>query len=283
MKISILNYFACPVCHNTLISSIHKKTKERAFEGELNCKRCNKKFRIKDGIACFISPCRKPTEKTIQKLRKITLEQEIPGKWTRLYSKQEMESLKKEWDWMFSVIKKGKGAVHLDFATGTGRFLRNIIPKIKGEIVALERDYSTCVEFQYFLKKIKKYNRVSIVYADAREMPFKDGVFGSVSSWHGLDEPKMEKVIKETRRVLKKGAYFTASGVNYQRRSKSFSIAKKHNIQFITKEAITRALRKADFRKVKYKTFFQGKWNEEGSYLPIFGDFYLTYAIKAEK
>jgi len=282
MKISILNCLVCPVCHNSFISSIQKKTKERVFEGELKCKTCSKKFLIKDGIACFVA-CKKPSKKDIQKLRKITLKQEISGKWMHFYSKQEMEALKKEWNWMLSIIKKEKNTIHLDFATGTGRFLRNIIPKIKGEIIALEHNYPTCLELQFFLKKIKKYKRISIVCADARKMPFKDNVFDSVSSWHGLDEPKMGKAIKETKKVLKKGGYFTASGIHYQKDSKSFSIAKKHDIRFITKEAIIQSLQQAGFDEVRHKIFFQGKWNEKKSYLPVFGDFYSTYAIKAKK
>lgn len=43
------------------------------------------------------------------------------------------------------------------------------------------------------------------------------------------------------------------------------------------------ALKRAGFRKTQHKTFFQGRWNEKESYLPIFGDFYSTYAIKAKK
>lgn len=283
MEINIINHFECPVCHGNLTPLIRRKTKERILEGELRCKKCSKKFYIKDSIACFVSPLKKLTIKNIQKLRKITIEQEIPETWKRLFSRQEIVALKKEWGWMLSVIKKKKSALHLDFATGTGRFFRNVISKTKGEIIVLERDYPTCLELQYFLKKIKKYNRVSIVCADARKMPFKDGVFDSITSWHGLDEPKMRKTIKETRRILKKGAYFTTSGVHYQRGSKSFSIAKKHNIQFITKEAIARALKETGFRKIEYKTFFQGKWNEKESYLPVFGDFYSTYVIKVKK
>ncbi|TSD02171.1 MAG: hypothetical protein Athens071424_174 [Parcubacteria group bacterium Athens0714_24] len=282
MKISVLNYFACPICHSTFVSSIHKKTKEGVLEAELKCEWCGERFYIKDGIACFVSLSRKSTE-NIKKLRRTTIKQEIPKIWRRLFSRQEHAALQKEWDWMLSIIKKEKDAVHLDFATGTGRFLRNIISKTKGEIIVLERDYSTCLELQYFLKKIKKYKRVSVICADARKMPFKDGIFDSVSSWHGLDEPKIENAIKESKRILKNGACFTASGIHYQKGSKSFSIAKKHDIQFIAKEAIMQAVKKTGFRKIEYKRFFQGKWNEKGSYLPVIGDFYSTYAIKAKK
>ena len=74
-----------------------------------------------------------------------------------------------------------------------------------------------------------------------------------------------------------------ASGVHYLKGSKSSLLAKKHDIRFITKQAIMQTLRKVRFQRVKYQTFFHGKWNEKGSYLPVFGDFYSTYAIKVKK
>src|SRR3990167_4389823 len=108
MKINILNYLACPTCHGALVCLVNKKSEERMLSGELKCRTCNKKFYVKNSIACFVSACKKPTKKVIQKLRKTTVEQEIPKKWMRLYSRQEIGALKKEWDWMLSIIKKGE-------------------------------------------------------------------------------------------------------------------------------------------------------------------------------
>lgn len=282
MKISIINHLACPVCRAEFLLSTYKKTKERIIDGRLKCKKCSRKFRIKNGIAHFVSS---PGKQALdnEKARKIIIEQEIPKTWLRHFSKEELAALHKEWNWMFSVIKKDKNAVHLDFATGTGRFIRNIVYKTNGEIVALDFGHSTCRELAYFLKRIKKYNRVSIICADARAMPFKNGIFDSATSWAGLDEPKMEQAIKEAGRVLKNGASLAASGLHYQKGSKSFLRAKKHGIRFITKEAIIRSLKKAGFHKVEHKVFFRGRWNKKGDYLPIFNDFYSTYVVRARK
>ncbi len=282
MRISIINYLTCPVCRAEFLLSTYKKTKERIIDGELKCKKCDKSFYIKNGIACFVSPDKKPTE-NIKKLRRITIKQEIPKTWIKLFSKEEYSALQKEWNWMLSVVKKDKNAVHLDFATGTGRFLRNIIYKTNGEIIALDFGYFTCQELIYFLKKIKKYRRVSVVCADARKMPFKNEVFNSVSSWAGLGEQRMEGVIKEAKRVLKRGAYFTASGLHYQKESKSFLLAKRHHINFVNKKAVIQTFKKANFRNIEHKVFFRGKWNEKESYLPIFGDSYSTFAIRVQK
>lgn len=283
MRIKILNQLVCPICHYSLKLSVHKKIKERVLHGKLHCEVCKKTFLIEEGIACFFSSCRNPSQKLSGKLREVTLNQEIPKKWMDLFSKEEVASLKKEWQWMLSLIKKTRNSVHLDFATGTGRFLRNIVSATKGEVVALEHDYPTCIELQYFLKKIKKYSRVSIICADARNMPFRSEIFDSISSWHGLDEPKMNKAIKEVKRVLKPKGYFVASGVHYLKGSKSFQRAKKHNINFLTKEIIVKDLQDSGFRNIEHKIFFEGEWGEKGDYLPIFNDWYVSYAVQAQK
>lgn len=283
MRINILNQLVCPRCQGGFLFSIQKKTKERIIEGELECKKCGRKFCIKDEIAYFVPCGKKQFEKDARKLRKTTREQEIPKKWECLFSKSELTVLKREWSFLLSVIKKNKSAIHLDFATGTGRFLRNIVSKTKEEIIALDNGCGTCQELQYFMKKIKKYDRVSIVCADAREMPFKNEVFDSITSWHGLDEPKMERAVKEAKRVLKKDCYLAASGIHYQKGSKSFLRAQKHGIGFLTKEMTMQTLRAARFHKTVYKIFYKGCWGEKGDYLPIFNDLYMIYAVRSKK
>jgi ubiquinone/menaquinone biosynthesis C-methylase UbiE/uncharacterized protein YbaR (Trm112 family) len=283
MRLNIINHLACPKCQAEFLFSIYKKTKNRVIEGELKCKKCGRKFYIRDGIVCFASCNKKQFERDVRKLRKTTIEQEIPKKWMHFFSKPELAALKKEWNFLLSVVKKNKSAIHLDFATGTGRFLRNIISKTKGEIIALDNGYDTCQELHYFLKRIKKYSRVSIVCADARKMPFKDGVLNSISSWHGLDELKIKDAIKEAKRILKKNGYFAASGIHYQIGSKSFWRAKKYDIGFLTKEMTMQILKAANFRKTEHKVFYKGRWNEKGDYLPVFNDLYITYAVRGKK
>lgn len=283
MRISISNYFVCPICHIKPSLLIHKKTTERIIEGELRCEKCGRKFYIRNEILCFASCNKKQFERDIQKLRKTTIKQEIPKKWMQLYSKKEKGALKKEWQWMLRAIEKSKNAIHLDFATGTGRFLREIVSKTKGEIVAIDNGYGACQELQYFLKKIRKYSRVSIICVDARQMPFKDETFNSISSWYGIEELKMENSVKESKRVLKKGGIFMTSATHYPIKSKSFLLAKKHGIRLITKEELFKIFKKNFFCQIEQKIFFKGYGGKKDFPIPVTGDFYLMYAIKAKK
>lgn len=281
MKASLLNYLVCPICSGDFLLMTQKRAKDRIIEGELRCKKQNHRFIIKNGIVYFI-PKSKQVYNKLKSNKKI-IEQEIKRDWLKYFTQEELKALNKEWKWMISFVKRDKNSFHLDFATGTGRFLRNIISKTRGEIIALDSNPSTCLELSCILKRVKKYKRVSIICADANKMPFKNNVFDSVSSWHGLDEPNIENAIKETKRVLKKGGYFTASGIHYQKGSKSFLIARKSGIRFIAKETIIPFIKKLHFRQIKYKIFHRGQWSEKMDYLPILNDLYSIYGIGAKK
>jgi uncharacterized protein YbaR (Trm112 family)/ubiquinone/menaquinone biosynthesis C-methylase UbiE len=280
---AVLNLLACPVCHTTLVLRKQKRIGVRIISGNLYCDTCGKTFPIKNGIVCFTASHEKLERKKLKQLRQTTILQELTNRWQHLYSPRELRALKKEWNWMLTTICKEKNTIHLDFATGTGRFLRFISSYTNGELVALEHDYATCTELLYFLKKIKKYDHISIVCADACAMPFVNNAFNSVSSWHGLDEPFIQGAIQESQRVLKKHGYFIGSGIHYQKKLKSFILAKKTSILFTTKESILRFLKTAKFYSVVHKIFFVGQWNEKEDYLPIYGDFYSVYGIKAKK
>lgn len=283
MRKKIISFLACPKCQGSLELEEKKETKERVMEGKLWCDRCSVSFFIKNGVGYFLPSKAKSMKQSSEMVEKLFMRQEVQETWKRLFSKEELSSLEKEWRWMLSDIKKTSGSAHIDFATGTGRFLRSVISETKGEIVTLDLDYSTCVGLQNFLKKIKKYKRVSIICTDARLMPFRKNVFDNASSWHGLDEPHIGSAIRETRRVLKRDGVFVVSGTEYKKKSKSFIRAKKEKIDFLSKIEAERIFKNVGFRNVISREFFKGRWDERGSYLPIYGEEYMTYVVQARK
>jgi len=284
MRQKLTSIIICPGCKSPLRLEISDKSKSRVHNGGLLCKKCNIKFGIIDDIVCFKSVTLKDKNKTkLQKIRDLFLQQEYKKEWLKHFTKQELPALKKEWDWMVNNLNLKKNKIHLDWATGTGRFLRNILKIIKGEVIVVEFDYPTCLGLRAFLKKIGKYSNVTIIYGDARIMPFSDNSIDSISSWHGLDEPNINKAIDESKRVLKLNKVFSAAGLFYKKESESLKIAKKWKIEFAEENMAYRYFKRVGFKNIKHKTFFKGKWLERGSFLPRFGDYYTSYAISGRK
>jgi ubiquinone/menaquinone biosynthesis C-methylase UbiE len=107
-------------------------------------------------------------------------------------------------------IKKDKLKI-LDVACGTGRMLPEIF-SVGKEIEYIGFDSSKEMT-KYLEKKSNNMNiekNVKIKIGDASEMPFEDGGFDVVYSFHllwHLPKKEQEKIIKEMLRVCKKGGF----------------------------------------------------------------------------
>lgn len=284
MKRNLLSILICPKCRASLKLLENKKPGDRIRNGKLFCGKCNINFEIIDEVVCFKSLTKKDKDKKqIRKLQDLLIQQEVGKRWLKHFAKQELPALKNEWSWMINALNAGKSKIHLDWATGTGRFLRNILNIIKGEIIILEVDYPTCVGLKTFLKKINKYSKITIICGDARTMPLAYNSVDSVSSWHGLDEPKISKAISESKRVLKPNKVLSVAGLFYGKGSESLNLAQKHKIEFAEKDKILKLFKKLHFENIRYRIFFHGEWSDHHSFLPRFGDHYTSYAISGKK
>lgn len=196
MKRKLLSIIICPKCKSSLSLLTKKKLANRIQNGKLFCGGCNANFKIINEIVCLKPITKKDKDKKqIRKIQSLFMRQEVERGWLKHFTKQESRSLSDEWNWIIDSLNIKKSKIHLDWATGTGRFLRNILDVIKGEVIVLEVDYPTCVGLKTFLKKINKYSKVTIIWGDARSMPIASNSVDSVSSWHGLDEPKISGAV----------------------------------------------------------------------------------------
>ncbi|MGE4555027.1 MAG: methyltransferase domain-containing protein [Candidatus Paceibacterota bacterium] len=283
MRKKIISILVCPKCRSHLDLKKEKSLKDRIQKGKLKCSKCGSSFEIIDDIVCFKPISSKELNKKIRKAREMFLNQEVKKKWLEYFNKEELTGLKKEWRWMTNKVNLKNSKIHLEWAVGTGRFLRNILKVVKGEIVAMEIDYATCVGLRDFLKKIRGYSKVTIICSDARKMPLADNSIESASCWHGLDEPNIDKALDESKRVLKKHKMLGVSGLFYEENSKSLKVALQERIKFVKKDKAYQYFKKLGFKNIKQKTFFRGKWKECTSFLPKKGDYYTSYAVIGKK
>jgi len=284
MKKDIISILICPECQSSLKLEATDQSDDRIHQGNLFCNKCSNVFEVIDDIICFKQITQKnKSQKKIQKIQNMFLKQEFKKEWLKNFTGEEKWVLEREWKWMIDNLNLIESKIHLDWATGTGRFLRNVLEIIKGEIIALEIDYPTCLGLKDFLKKIDKYSRVSIIYGNAQNMPLADSSIESVSSWHGLNEPNISKALSESKRVLKENRSLAVIGLFYKEESESLRVALKERIEFAVKGKAQQYFKELGFKDIKYKTFFKGKWSEEKSFLPKLGDYYTVYGISGEK
>ncbi len=283
MKEKIIPILICPKCGGLLDLKIEKKSGDRINEGDLSCNKCNASFKVTDDIVCFKSVQKKDLDKRIKRTREMFFNQELNKNWLKHFDQKEQSALKEEWEWMIEKLDIENSKIHLDWATGTGRFLRNILDLVKGEIITIETDYATCLGLRDFLKEIKGYSKVTIIYGDARNMPLDDNLVDSVSSWHGLDEPKINKALDEAERVLKKDMPLVVSGLFFEDNSMSLKIALQEGIEFAKKDKIQQYFKKLGFEDIDSRVFFKGKWTSDKDFLPKKGDYCASYGVAGKK
>jgi len=284
MKQKIVSILSCPKCKSKIDFKEEKKSGDRVHQGKLTCKKCNKSFDIINDIVCFKTLTKKDINpKEIQKIQDLFLKEEISKKWLKYFNKHEKQELENELKWLIDNSDLKNSKIHLDWATGPGRFLRNILEVYNGEVIALDIGYPTCLGLKVLLQKLNKYANVTIICDDVRNMPFSDNSIDSASSWHGLDEPNIDKAIDESKRILKSNRPLSVSGLSFKEGSKSLKIALKWKIKFACKNEIRRYFEKVGFRDIKYATFFEGKWTGKDDFLPCFEDYFINYGISGKK
>jgi len=273
----MLKILACPKCKSPLGLGLGNEIRSRIYNGKLHCPKHDGVAEIVDEVVYF----RKIGENIVK--LPIPLDKEVKRKWLKFFSKQELAALRREWKWMFGKLNLKRSKTHLDWATGTGRFLREVSEVFRENIIVLEYDRATCIWLKDFLKKIGKYSKVSIVCCDARNMPLRSNSIDSVSSWHGLDEPNIKKALNESRRVLKGRRPIACSGFFLKETLKSLNIAAKEKMEFVIEGKSYQYFRRLGFTDVDYKIFWEGKWTSRRDFLPKFGDHCVNYGISGRK
>ena len=196
MKKRLLDFIACPECHNSLDLRSEVEENNEVKEGTLSCPKCNEIFNITDYIPRFVE-----TDRYVDS---------FSFEWNMFHDVQiDILNNTHESENTFK-YKTGftedavKNRVFLDAGIGAGRFAE-IVSRWGGEVIGF--DLSFAVEAAY--KNIGKRPNVHIVQADIFKPPFKKEAFDHMYSIGVLHHtPDTRKAFDSLVPFLKKEGAF---------------------------------------------------------------------------
>lgn len=243
-------------------------------------------------------------EDPIQDLRKIHGEAAEKGRASRLYNTgvypqdwglpdEVYPALEKSRDELVRLSGAASARAILDWPTGEGYCLHYLARQAHPEalVVALDVNFRTMAKIKPYYEKYGLSDRMLFVAADARKMPFKDGVFQSVTALGGTTEiENTEAGFSETYRVLESGGWFGLSGDQYKEGSPSMEVAARFGLAGpLTKDRLEATMNSIGFCNLAYEVLYQGYDadddlpDEERCPLPARGDWYQQIVAAGQK
>jgi ubiquinone/menaquinone biosynthesis C-methylase UbiE/uncharacterized protein YbaR (Trm112 family) len=203
VKINLLEYLECPLCHGELSLKINKKIKKEVIEGMFSCLKCKALFPVKKGIPRFV----KDTDKDFVKT-----EDSFSAKWKKHHANHQAQDwIDFQQKWFFdrfgwktlkrftSFIKSKK--LILEAGTGIGNTANLLSINSSSTVFAI--DASESIDFAF--KKYGKKSNLHFLQADLRKLPFKKKFFDYILSDQVLHHTKNTKTsFKYLTKFLKK-------------------------------------------------------------------------------
>ena len=180
MKINLLEYLQCPLCHGQLSLKITKKIKKEIITGKFSCNKCKEIFPITKGIPRFVKDTSKDFVKT---------EDSFSAKWRKHHSNHQAKDwidFQQKWffdrfGWktisQFKNFMKTKKFV-LEAGTGIGNTANLLSINESSTVFAI--DASESIDFAF--KKYGKKPNLHFLQADLRKLPFKKKFFDYILS-----------------------------------------------------------------------------------------------------
>ncbi|MCE5323970.1 methyltransferase domain-containing protein [bacterium] len=181
----------------------------------------------------------------------------------------------------------------LDWPTGPGYCLHYLANHVSPQtlVVALDVNFGMLARRKIYFDEYGLSDNVLLVAADARNMPFVDNTFSSVTVWGGTIEiENAEAGFKETHRVLESGGWVGVSGDQYSENSASIEICKKLGLYSLaTRNRLESTMKRIGFNNLEYEILFEGydmdldTPDEDRCPLPARGDWYQHIAASVQK
>ena len=187
MKVRLISYLACPICHLEFVIKNAKKIKNEIKECVLVCPKKHK-FKVINGVPRFVIDTGKDFVKT---------EDAFSAKWRNHHKNHQAKDwieFQQKWflerfEWKtlenFNQFLKTRHKI-LDAGTGIGNSAKLLSSNSKSEVFAL--DASKSIDFAY--EKYGNLNNVHFLQADLRKLPFKKHFFDFIYSDQVLHHTK---------------------------------------------------------------------------------------------
>lgn len=205
MRADSLEFLCCPACFSDLIISAEKTTVNKVISGFLRCERCNRQYKVDNGIPDFLLP-----EFLNEKDKKWMLEYDrmfrsydilmcffIPAFSVGLAPLERYMWTKR--------LQIKKDAHVLDVSTGTGQNLPFLLREIglNGRLAAMDISKGMLTYARMKIER-KKWKNIELQRANASHLPYKDGTFDAVMHVGGINTfGEIRRALQEMVRVTK--------------------------------------------------------------------------------
>lgn len=180
----------------------------------------------------------------------------------------------------------------LDWPTGYGACIKNLIKKVDPEtlIVALDVNFRTMAKIKPYFDENGFSDNMLFIIADARKMPLKDNVFQSVTVWGAGEIARPNVGFKESFRVLEEGGWVGTFADQYKESSPSMKIAENLDLGSVaTRTRLESMMKLAGFKNLEYKMLYDGYDidldvpDEDRCPLPARGDWFQLIVASGQK
>ncbi len=203
-----LQYLCCPSCHGDFTLNQEETEEDQVTSGFLNCEKCNKEYKIEDGIPDFLLNAflNKRDKKWMQEYDAMARSYDIIVCYLTPLFSVGLEPFER-YTWVKRLQIK-KGAKVLDISTGTGRNLSFIITQIgsKGRLAAMDISKATLAYAKIKINR-KRWKNIELQRANASYLPYKDDSFDAVMHVGGINTfGEKKRALHEMIRVAKRNA-----------------------------------------------------------------------------
>ncbi len=260
MRVKIFKSLRCPRCYAKMDFLKKKSKKNRIIDANLICRNCRNRYLVKKEIGLFSYK-----HKDLLCLRKfkssknnLNINQNVAT--NHLW--RQADERGRRFLLQALIHFKIKGPI-VDLCAGTGNFLCWLaeLNKYKWELIAVDNSIKSNLELKLRLEKSNLYQKVSIIDADAQNLPLPPRYTDCVISHLGMFVKNSLAAIKEAHRILKPRGIFVFSHLIFRRGTKTYqSMSKSELNNLIRYQRIKQKLATIGFKIIDSKTIISDIW-----------------------